>query len=232
MIEETKQSPSAQSLQAFNQHMENAEKILDRIEAYRFKLNNHIHGIKKMVATNQRLIARLQVNELRMKSLLDDKAKDKQGCQKHRPTGRRYHLRRTCKVTNIKEICWTQCKAHSLPPKEENSQDFVIPHRETNTLLSLHSKDLIRHRGGQERKTKIKPVPDPNKYEEIVFKVKCILKLFEKLDLPIASIPGVKTFCRRVLGAMSDHQMPCSEQKEVMSHLTFIPVNPYLSFFE
>ncbi|XP_052855682.1 uncharacterized protein LOC128264305 [Drosophila gunungcola] len=232
MIEETKQSPSAQSLQAFNQHLEDAEKVLDRIEAYRLKLNNNIHCIKKLVATNQRLIARLQVNELRMKSLLDDKSQDKQGCHNQRPSGKRYHLRRTCKVTNIREVCWTQCKSHSFPPKEEKSQDFVIQHRETNTLLSLLSKDLDRHKGGQERKKKIKPFPDPNKCEEIVFKVKCILKLLEKLDLPIASIPSVKTFCRRVLGAMSEHQMSCSEQKEVRSHLTFIPVNPYLSISE
>uniref|UniRef100_A0A6P4EM72 Uncharacterized protein LOC108044719 isoform X2 n=1 Tax=Drosophila rhopaloa TaxID=1041015 RepID=A0A6P4EM72_DRORH len=78
MIVETIENPSTLKLHSFDQHLDNAENILHRIETYRLKLNDHIYGMKKLVATNRSLIARLQDNELKMKALLEDKAQDKQ----------------------------------------------------------------------------------------------------------------------------------------------------------
>uniref|UniRef100_A0A6P4ERK6 Uncharacterized protein LOC108044719 isoform X1 n=1 Tax=Drosophila rhopaloa TaxID=1041015 RepID=A0A6P4ERK6_DRORH len=250
MIVETIENPSTLKLHSFDQHLDNAENILHRIETYRLKLNDHIYGMKKLVATNRSLIARLQDNELKMKALLEDKAQDKQMGQKNRSSGRRCHLRRTCKVTNIREICWTQCKSHIFPQMNEKNQDLVKLHRKRSSLLSLLRKDLDRQKGGQELKKPMKPYPDPDKHQEIVFKginlliavteiaklvyfpVKCILRLVERLDLKIASNSDVKTVCRQVLSAMCERQRPCSEHKIVRSHLTSIPENPYLSLSE
>ncbi|XP_044314593.1 uncharacterized protein LOC108044719 [Drosophila rhopaloa] len=232
MIVETIENPSTLKLHSFDQHLDNAENILHRIETYRLKLNDHIYGMKKLVATNRSLIARLQDNELKMKALLEDKAQDKQMGQKNRSSGRRCHLRRTCKVTNIREICWTQCKSHIFPQMNEKNQDLVKLHRKRSSLLSLLRKDLDRQKGGQELKKTMKLYPDPDKHQEIVFKVKCILRLVERLDLKIASNSDVKTVCRQVLSAMCERQRPCSEHKIVRSHLTSIPENPYLSLSE
>ncbi|XP_070073630.1 uncharacterized protein [Drosophila takahashii] len=159
MIVETIDSPSALRLHYFNHHLDNVENILRRIEAYGVELNNHICGTKKLVATNQNLIDRLQENEQNMKFLLEDK----QG-QKLQSTKKRCHLRRTCKVTNIREICWTQCRSFKTQ-KEEKRQDWVEIHKESHALLNSLKNNLDRQKGGQD----VIPFPDQN--QEIIFKV-------------------------------------------------------------
>ncbi|XP_037732448.1 uncharacterized protein LOC119563220 isoform X3 [Drosophila subpulchrella] len=220
MIVETIQSPSALRLHYFNHHLANVENILRRIETYSLELNNHICGTKKLVATNQNLIARLKKNDQTMKTLLEDKDQEKQVGQ--------CHLRKTCKVTNIREICWTQCKSHNTTQKEEKTQDWAEIRRKSHTLLSSLKKDFERQKGGQELRDETIPMFDRN--EEIIFKVKCIFKLVEKLDFKTARIADVKAVCRRVLSGMFTRQKPCCQHKVVKSHITLIyPENPYLS---
>ncbi|XP_016952824.1 uncharacterized protein LOC108026408 isoform X2 [Drosophila biarmipes] len=226
MILEAIESPSAWRLHYFNHHLDNVENILRRIETYSLELNNHICGTKKLVATNQNLIARLMKNDQSIKTLLEDKNQEKQVGQKHRSSKRSCHLRRTCKVTNIREVCWTQCKSPILTRKEDKAEECAEIHRKSHTLLRSLQKDYRRQKGGQEPSNEIVPMVDQN--EEIVFKVKCIFKLVEKLDFKTARIADVKAVCRRVLSAMFKRQKPCCEHK-VKSHITLIyPENPYL----
>ncbi|XP_026833978.1 uncharacterized protein LOC113563980 isoform X2 [Drosophila erecta] len=212
MIVETKGDSISLSHHSFNDHLNNAEKALHRIEAYSLKLNSHIRGLKELLGTNRKLIAGLSYNEHSIISLLENKAKDKK--------------MGTCKAANIREACWTQCESHIVPPKEEHIQDLVKVQRTSHTSFSHPGKELERQIGGQELIERMPSYSDLN--EEIGFKVKCMLKLVEKMDFKTATIADVKIVRRRVLSAMSSCQKICAPEG-VCSNLTFISKNPYLT---
>jgi len=78
MIVEIVENPAALEHNSFNDHLNNAERVLHRIEAYNVKLNNHMRRLKELLANNRRLISGLSYNEHSIKSLLENKAQDKQ----------------------------------------------------------------------------------------------------------------------------------------------------------
>lgn len=163
IVERVEEEPPSLGLSTFNEHLDNVEHMLRRMERYSLKLNVQISDIKNLVATNRRAISRLQENEQRMKFLLEDSlnsldnqvesrkessltdceqtvAKLEDNIQKEQPSDERLcHLRRTCKVTNIQEISWTQCK-----PSTEDGLEEEKPHRKAKMLLTLLEKDLAQ----------------------------------------------------------------------------------------
>ncbi|XP_032577503.1 uncharacterized protein LOC6606261 isoform X2 [Drosophila sechellia] len=224
MIVEIVENPAALEHHYFNDHLNNAEKVLHRIEAYNVKLNNHIRKLKELLAKNRRLIAGLSYNEHSIKSLLENKAQDKQ--IERKSSKRRCHLRRTCKATDIREACWTQCKSHMEPEEKEQAQDVVEIQRKSQTSRSCSGKLCERQKGGKELSSYYELS------EEIGFKVKCMLKLVERMDFKTATIAEVKTIRRRVLRAISSRQKNSSESEGVWSHLIHMSKNPYLPIFK
>nr|XP_017031303.1 uncharacterized protein LOC108080910 [Drosophila kikkawai] len=192
---------------SFNQHLDSVENVLHTMEHYSLKLNDQIGDLKKLVATNRRVITRLKENEQRIKLLLEDSPNslDNQvGPGKEVLSLWNYvekdqepvicHMHRNCKVTKIREISWTHCKSLT--------NDMLTKEVQQNKPYKKSKMVDLRERGGLNRQVSF----DLSQHQALIYKANCIVKIIENLDMRTNSIKRVKQVCKQALKAMSERQ--------------------------
>ncbi|XP_034663092.1 uncharacterized protein LOC117898042 [Drosophila subobscura] len=161
----------------FGRQVDSMQSMLKRVEMYGNKLNAQILNIKRLLRTNQNVVAQLKANEQTLKSLMGEKKKLKpkpvrarqrsskqlvevltkfnsvaQELERLRPPSSSPR-REACKVASIKEICSVQCKPTTegcLPRMEVETVGCATElQSERAALFKALKRDLAdRPRGG------------------------------------------------------------------------------------
>ncbi|XP_022212598.1 uncharacterized protein LOC111067663 [Drosophila obscura] len=108
----------------FGRQVDNMQNMLQRVEIYGNKLTAQIHNIKRLVRTNQNVVAQLKANEKALKSLIE---------AKHKPKPVKAALKEnvSCGQRSSKQLLGVRTRLNSIGQELER----LRPHRSSSRVV-------------------------------------------------------------------------------------------------
>ncbi|XP_026851107.1 uncharacterized protein LOC6587654 isoform X1 [Drosophila persimilis] len=143
-----KKTTSTKSKTDFGRQVDSMQDVLQRVEMYGNKLSDQIHNIKRLVRTNQNVVAQLRANEKTLKSLIEERRRPDQSAIKPsiKPNGA------VKAVHNGNGACEQGPGKQLLKTKSVRGVNGSSEERALARLLGVKTKPVLNENGALERR--------------------------------------------------------------------------------